>query len=61
VKNKYPGAALLDPEVTNVMYLVAFDPALYATNAVAAIRQPGISRQVALRRMMKPAARMMRI
>jgi formate dehydrogenase iron-sulfur subunit len=62
VKKKYPGAALLDPEITNVIYLVAFDPDLYSKNAVAANRHPvGISRQVALRRMMGPVARMLRI
>jgi formate dehydrogenase iron-sulfur subunit len=61
VKKKFPGAALLDPEETHVIYLVAFDPALYAENAVAAGRQRGISRQVALRRIMGPLARIMRI
>ena len=61
VKKKFPNAALLDPEATNVIYLVAFDPALYAKNAVADTRQRGISRLAALRRMMAPVTRMMRI
>lgn len=61
VKNKFPKAAILDPDITNVIYLTAFDPDLYADYAVAGIRRTGITRQVALRRMMGPIGRMMRV
>ena len=61
VRKKFPDASLLNPEEVNVIFLVAFDPYLYADYAVAGTSRGGISRSVALRKMVKPFARMMRI
>jgi formate dehydrogenase iron-sulfur subunit len=61
VRKKFPDASLLNPEDVNVIFLVAFDPLLYADYAVAGTGRGGISRSVALRKMVKPFARMMRI
>ena len=63
VKGRYPKAMLLDTDDVNVIYLVGFDPNLYADYAVAAnTRRPrGISRSVALRRMVRPFARALRV
>lgn len=54
IKAKYPKAKLLDPDDVNVIYLVTQDPALYTEYAVASASTRGISRQVAIRKMMKP-------
>lgn len=59
-KKKFPRAALLDPDEVNVIYLAVQDPGLYSEYAVAGINHGGISRSVALRKMMGPFARMMR-
>ncbi len=61
VKQKFPDARLLDPDEVNVIYLVGFDPALYTEYAVASSHRGGLSRSVALRKMMGPFARMMRV
>ncbi|MCF8113111.1 MAG: formate dehydrogenase [Desulfotignum sp.] len=61
VRKKYPDARLLDPEDVNVIYMVAFDPHLYADYAVAATGHGEITRSVALRKMVAPLARMMGI
>ncbi len=61
VKQKYPKAMLLDPEEVTVIYLVGFDPGLYADYAVASTDRGGLSRSVALRKMMGPFARIMRV
>jgi formate dehydrogenase iron-sulfur subunit len=61
VKPKFPKAMLLNPEEVNVIYLVGFDPKLYADNAVASSDRGGLSRSVALRKIMGPFARMMRV
>lgn len=60
-KKKFPKAALLDPDDVNVIYLVGFDPSLYAEYAVADAGRGGISRSVALKRMMGPFARLMQV
>ena len=60
-KRKYPKAALLDPDEINVIYLVAQDPGLYSEYAVAGVNRGGISRSVALRKMLGPFGRMMRV
>lgn len=61
VKAKFPKAMLLDPDAVNVIYLVAFDPKYYSDYAVASSGRGGISRSVALRKMMGPLAKMMRV
>lgn len=61
VKKRFPKARLLDPDTVNVIYLVGFDPGLYSEYAVAAATQSGMSRSVAIRKMMGPFARMMRM
>jgi formate dehydrogenase iron-sulfur subunit len=63
VRKKFPDASLLNPDEVSVIYLVAFDPSLYSDYAVAQAHQGrgGISRTVALRKMMRPIARMMHI
>ncbi|MBT4641674.1 MAG: 4Fe-4S dicluster domain-containing protein [Desulfobacula sp.] len=61
VKQKFPNAMLLDPDAVNVIYLVGHDPKLYADYAVAGINRGGLSRSVALRKMMGPFAKMMRV
>jgi formate dehydrogenase iron-sulfur subunit len=54
VKKKNPKASLLDPDDVRVIYLVAYDPALYHKNAVAANSAFDITRQMALSRMLRP-------
>jgi len=61
VKQKFPKAMLLDPDAVNVIYLVGFDPKLYSEYAVASVDRGGLSRSVAMRKMMGPFARMMRL
>ncbi|RLB93641.1 MAG: formate dehydrogenase [Deltaproteobacteria bacterium] len=60
-KKKFPKAMLLNPDEVNVIYLVGFDPELYTDYAVASNDRGGLSRSVALRKMMGPFARMMRV
>lgn len=55
VKGKFPNATLLDPDDVRTIYLVAFEPTLYHEFAVAsATTGYGITRQAALRRMLRP-------
>ncbi len=61
VKAKFPKAVLLNPDEVNVIYLVAFDPKYYSEYAVASSGRGGLSRSVALRKMMGPLAKMMRV
>jgi formate dehydrogenase iron-sulfur subunit len=61
VKQKFPKANLLDPDTTNVIYLVSFDPKLYSDYAVASLDSGGMSRGDAIRSMMGPLARLMRV
>lgn len=51
-KEKYPKAQLLDADSIRAVYLVIDDPKLYHSFAVAGAA-PGISRKVALRRLLK--------
>ncbi len=54
VKRTHPEAMLLDRDDIRVIFMVAYDPGLYHEFAVAAHSGSGISRQVALRRMLRP-------
>ncbi len=60
-KRRFPDARLLDADEVNVIYLVAFDPSLYAENAVADVSKKGISRGLAMKKMMGPLAKMFTI
>ena len=54
VKKKFPKASLLDSEIVQVVYLVAHEPNYYHEFAVASTRAFDITRQVALKRMLRP-------
>jgi formate dehydrogenase iron-sulfur subunit len=54
VKKTNPTAQLLDPDDVRVIYLVTEKPNLYHTFAVAANAAFGISRKVALKRLVRP-------
>ncbi len=54
LKRTHRGTMLLDPDDIRVVFMVAYDPGLYHENAVASHSGQGISRQVALRRMLRP-------
>ncbi len=56
-KEKFPQAVLIDPDDVRVIYLTAFDPALYYENARADAGAPAMSRKMALKRMVRPVAR----
>ncbi len=53
-KKKYPQAQLLDPDDVRVIFLVGYKPGLYHSNAVAAATAFDVTRQVALRRLLRP-------
>jgi formate dehydrogenase iron-sulfur subunit len=54
-KKKYPKATLVDADYIRVIYLVAYDPLLYHDYAIAsADDEIGITRLMALRRMLQP-------
>ena len=59
LKGKYPKAQLLDADQIRVVFLVVDDPAKYHKFAVASA-DIGVSRKLALRRMLKPAAGLFR-
>jgi formate dehydrogenase iron-sulfur subunit len=54
VKRTHRNAMLLDPDDIRVIFMVAYEPNLYHEHAVASHSGFGISRQVALRRMLRP-------
>ena len=54
VRRTQSGAMLLDADDIRVIYLVAYDPGLYHEFAVASNTHFGISRQAALKRMLRP-------
>ena len=54
VRRTHRNAMLLDPDDIRVIFMVAYAPHLYHENAVASNAGYGISRQVALRRMLHP-------
>ena len=53
-KKSYPNAQLLDPGDVRVIYLTAYDPLLYHQNAIAGETSFDVTRQIALRRMIRP-------
>ena len=54
VRRTQSGAMLLDADDIRVIYLVAYDPGLYHEFALASNTHFGISRQAALKRMLRP-------
>jgi formate dehydrogenase iron-sulfur subunit len=54
VKREYPKAMLLDPDDVNVIYLTAYEPALYHEFAVASNSAFDVTRQIALRKLFRP-------
>ncbi len=54
LKRSHREAMLLDPDDIRAVFMVAYDPGLYHEFAVASHSGSGISRQVALRRMLRP-------
>ncbi len=58
-RRRYPKAMLADPEEVNVIYLVAHAPNLYHENVVGSVNK-GITRQMALKRMLRPFNRAVR-
>ena len=53
-KKKYPKAMLIDVDDVSVIYLVAYEPKLYCDNAMASNADFSITRQMALKRMVRP-------
>jgi len=60
LKAKFPKAQLLDADSVRTIYLVADDPKKYHKNAVASAAPAGISRKLALRRLLKPGQSLLR-
>ncbi|MBU4344960.1 MAG: formate dehydrogenase [Desulfobacteraceae bacterium] len=54
VKKTNSKAMLIDEDTVNVIYLVAYEPKLYCKNAVASNAVFDITRQMALKRMIRP-------
>lgn len=54
VKKKNPKAMLIDEDTVSVIYLVAYEPKLYCKNAMASNADFSITRQMALKRMIRP-------
>ena len=57
VTRKYPGAQLVDTDYVNVIYLITAPAAEYHENLMAAAGARDITRQLALRKMMRPFRR----
>jgi formate dehydrogenase iron-sulfur subunit len=60
VRRKHAGAQLVDADSVGVIYLIAEAPAEYSENLMATARTRGITRTMALRKMVRPFARAMR-
>lgn len=58
VKKKHPKAQLIDPDDVRVIYLVAFDPKLYYEHAMASASDVGLTRHLALKKMVRPLGEM---
>lgn len=59
VKKKYPDAQLINADEIRTIFLVVDDPTVYYKFAIASASQ-GMDRKMAMRRMVKPAGRMLR-
>ncbi len=57
VRRRHPEAILADPDDVNVIYLVAHAPGQYHDNVIGSVRPAGITRQLALKRMLRPFSR----
>ncbi|OQX17924.1 MAG: formate dehydrogenase [Desulfobacteraceae bacterium IS3] len=57
VKRTYPAAQIIDADMVEVLYLVAYPPEKYHKNAVASNSVTDMTRQAALRKMFKPLTR----
>jgi formate dehydrogenase iron-sulfur subunit len=53
-KKRYPQASLLDPDDVSVIYLVGYPPDFYHAFAVAAAGRNGMTRHLALRKIVRP-------
>ncbi len=60
VKAKHPKAMLADPEDVSVIYLIAYEPNRYFKNVIASLEPGGMTRQMALQRMLRPFSRAVR-
>lgn len=60
LKATYPKAQLLDADSVRAIFLVVDDPRKYHKNAVASAHPDGISRKMALRRLLKPGQGLLR-
>jgi formate dehydrogenase iron-sulfur subunit len=60
VKAKHPKAMLADPDDVSVIYLIAYEPKHYFQNVIASAESGGMTRQVALQRMLRPFSRAVR-
>ena len=60
VRRIHPKAILADSEDINVVYLVAYAPEQYYENVIATGSSGGITRQLALKRMLRPLSRLSR-
>jgi formate dehydrogenase iron-sulfur subunit len=54
IKKAFPNAMLLNADDVRVVYLVTYKPELYYKHAVASNAAPGITRQMAIARLLKP-------
>jgi formate dehydrogenase iron-sulfur subunit len=59
ITSKHPGAQLVDADEVNVIYLITAPPDQYHRNLMAAAGVRDITRQMALRKMMRPFRRAM--
>jgi formate dehydrogenase iron-sulfur subunit len=57
VRKDLPQAVLADAQDVSVVYLLVYDPMLYHPYSIASTASPGISRHLALKRMLRPFTR----
>jgi formate dehydrogenase iron-sulfur subunit len=54
---RYPKAMLVNPDEVSTIYLIAFEPARYFENVIAAAGTGGMTRHAALQRLLRPFTR----